>query len=731
MKRAAIIVFMGMLGISIPLGAVAPRKWQIGTREDFLKGKLDGVSLSFEGVLSLAPREDRLEGPTEDFFLSLLVAPDGTLYLGTGHGGKIFRIGKDGKPELYGQTPEMDVTCLAMDAKGVLFAGTSPNGKIYKIAGKGQAEAFFNPGEKYIWDLIFIDGGALLAAVGETGGIYRISPLGEGQLMLKAEENHILCLRRGSRGEIFAGTGGVGVVYRISAEGRASALFESPYEEIRSLALGDDGEVYAAAGGSPSRGRKEEAAEPEVKISTEVVVSAAAPAPAQPGARLPSAGAAAAPVFPAAAAPKEPGAVYRISPEGIAKKLWESNDEVVYSVTWKGAEKKLLFGTGNRGRVYAVDKDDKRTLLTQENSEQVYALIPSGSKMYLLANNPTRLTVFSPDQRPAGEYTSDVLDTRTISSWGKLSFEGQTPAGTTLQIQTRTGNSFEPNGLWSDWSPPIQKSEEQVLSPKSRYIQVKAFFKAPAGNASPTLNRVALFYLQTNLAPAVVKVDLLPPNQVFLKPPEQDEVIWGAEDIIAGDEQKKQAEMSWMAAKRVERKGYQTVIWDATDDNGDSLIYKISIRKDGDSVWRVVREGWKNPLFVFDTVSYPDGIYVVKVEASDLPSNPAGTELHAETTSVPLLIDNSLPAIKNLTALRDKTTVAVAFDAEDAFSAIAQAEYLIRPGDWRVVFPVDGICDSKLESFKLAAPLPAGAENMVTVRVTDQHGNVGVFRQTF
>ena len=75
--------------------------------------------------------------------------------------------------------------------------------------------------------------------------------------------------------------------------------------------------------------------------------------------------------------------------------------------------------------------------------------------------------------------------------------------------------------------------------------------------------------------------------------------------------------------------------------------------------------------------------------------------------------------------------VAAVFQAEDAFSAIAQAEYLIRPAEWRVVFPADSICDSKLESFKFGAPLPPGAENMVTVRVIDQHGNVGVFRQTF
>jgi hypothetical protein len=727
-KRLLFIILIGILGISLPLGAVVPRKWQLKTKEDFLKGRLDGVSVSFEGVLSLAPREDKIEGPPEDFFLSFLVAPDGTEYLGTGHGGKIYRLGKDGKAELYAQTPEMDVTCLALDAKGVLYAGTSPNGKIYKISDKGKAEAFFNPGEKYIWDLLFAENGSLLAAVGETGGIYRISPQGDGQLILKADENHILCLKRGAKGELFAGTGGVGVVYRISPEGRASALFESPYEEIRSLALDADGQVYAGAGGSPSRAKKEET-EPEAKVSAEVLVTAVAPVPTTPP--LPTAVAAPTPSLAPTSSAKEPGAVYRIAPDGIAKKLWDSNEEIVYSVTWSQAEKRLVFGTGPRGRIYAVDKDDKVSLLTQESSEQVYALIPAGPKTYMLANNPARLAVFSDAMRPGGEFTSDVLDGKTISSWGKLDFEGQAPAGTTLQIQTRSGNSFEPNSLWSDWSPPIQKLEEQVLSPKARYLQLKVLFRAPAGNASPVLSRIGLFYLQTNLAPTIEKLDVLPANEVYLKPPEQDDIIWGAEDIISSAEEKKRGETSVSGAKKVERKGYQTVVWDASDDNGDDLVYRISLKKEGESTWRVVKENWRESLFVFDTVSYPDGLYTIRLEASDLPSNPPGTELTAEKTSAALLIDSSPPVIKNLTAVRSGNALELAFQAEDSFSAIEQAEYLIRPGEWRVVFPADGICDSKLESFKFLAPLPSGAENMITVRVTDQHHNVGVFRQTF
>ncbi len=717
MKKISIII-IGIVGLSLALEAVVPRKWELRRREDYLQGKLEGISVSSEGLLTLAPREDKIEAPAEDFYLSFVRKADGVAFLGTGHNGKIYRQSKEGKFELYFQAAEMDVTCLILDSQGTLYAGTSPNGKIYKITAKNQGEVFFNPGEKYIWDLLFDEAGFLLAAVGESGGVYKISPKGDGQLILKAEENHVLCLTKDGKGGYLAGSGGVGVLYQINPEGRASVLFESPHEEVRSLALDQEGRVYVAAGGSPSRMKKEEPDEAAARISTEVTVtvSAAAPKPAIPT-----------PV----AAPKEPGAVFRISPDGVAKKLWESSEEIVYSLFWDEGQKRLLFGTGNRGRVYAIDREEKTSLLLQGSSEQRYALIPAEGKIYLLSNNPSSLTVISPELRFSGEYTSHILDARTISAWGRLEFEGEVPAGTTLQLQTRTGNSFEPNSMWSEWSPPYQKREEQILSPRARYLQLRVLLKTQSGQVSPSLGRVALYYLQANLAPVVKRLELLAPNEVYLKPLEQEEVIWGVSGPDLKQPGKKEEAKSLVVAKKVERKGYQTIIWEAEDENEDDLTYSIYMRKEEESRWRLLKEGWRDSLLAFDTLSFPDGTYFVKVEASDLVSNPLGTELKGEKISLPLVIDNSLPVIKNFSAVRSGNNVEVSFLAEDSFSLIEKAEFLIRPQEWRVVFPVDGICDSRQESFKFKIALPAGADNLITVRVTDRHGNIGVFRQTF
>ena len=722
------LCLFGILWVAVSglfLRAVVPQKWELRSKEDFLKGKLGGVSVSNEGVLALAPKEDRIASPTEEFYLSVLLTAEGVTYLGTGHGGKVYRIGKDGKAELYFQVPEMDVTCLVLDQKGILYAGTSPNGKVYKITDKLKGETFFDPAEKYIWDLAFMDSGKLWAAVGETGGIYEVSPQGEGRMIFKSAENHILCLRKGG-GDILAGSGGNGVVYRISPEGRASIVFETPYEEVRSLALDREGLIYAAASGAPSKSKKEDVptVQPRSGAAVSVTVSAVS-VPSLPGASgtepLPGLS------FP----PKDSGAVYRISSDGVARMLWSSGDEMVYTLLWKADDRKVLFGTGPKGRIYSIDKDEKVSLLLQEDSEQVFELVPLDSRVYVLSNNPCYLGQLLTEQRLSGEYQSSVLDARTPASWGRIGWEGSVDPGASLQLQTRSGNTFEPNAAWSEWSPPYQKKEEQVLSPKARFLQVRALFKTQTGKVSPVISKLAVFYLQTNIAPAITRLELLGPNEVFLKLPEQEDVILGVEKNLAEQPAKKDELKVSFPAKKTERKGFQTMTWDASDENGDTLRYAISLRKEGEAEWRVIQDGWTESLYAFDTLSYPDGTYSVKITASDSPSNPVGLDLKSEKVGPPLVIDNSLPVIKNFAAVRNGAAIDVSFQAEDAFSTIEEVKWLVRPGEWRVVFPVDGIADSKSEAFKFSVKIPPGAENLITVRVKDSYGNVGVFRQNY
>jgi hypothetical protein len=136
-------------------------------------------------------------------------------------------------------------------------------------------------------------------------------------------------------------------------------------------------------------------------------------------------------------------------------------------------------------------------------------------------------------------------------------------------------------------------------------------------------------------------------------------------------------------------------------------------------------------IFAFDTLTFPDGNYFIQIEATDSPSNPVGMELKTEKSSHQLVIDNSLPVVRNLQVDRKKDTIFLSFSAEDAFSSIKEVQFIVRPDRWKTVFPVDGICDSKKEEFELTVTLPQNSSNLLTIKVIDSRDNTGVARRTF
>ena len=720
MKKVLPLIFAAVFFVILHLYAVVPQNWELKNIQDYLDGKFTGIALNSEGILTLAPKEEVISGPAQDFYLSLLIDPDGSQFLGTGHSGEVYKIDKNGESELYFKCPEMDIFCLAQDSNGILYAGSSPNGKIYKITDKGEFEEFFNPQEKYIWDLKFNHKGILLAAVGENGGIYAVNQKGEGSQILKTEENHILCLRFDENKNIIAGSGGTGRIYRLAEDKSPRILFDSSYNEIKSIALDKQGNIYAAAAGDVTTTAMPSSDITDKQTSADVSVVVSASASVSTSGKS------------SAAASKKSGALFRIDSEGIAEKLWESNKDLIYSVLWDEDEELLFYGTGDRGRIFALDKNEKISLLFQKKSEQVYQLFPSKNNIYVLSNNPAELTRLTPDQGFEGEYISKVYDAKIPSSWGLIEWDADLPEGTILQFMTRTGNSNEPSQTWSDWSPPYQNTKgEQILSPKARFLQFKAIFKSQSGRVSPELRMVSLFYLPTNLAPQISDLQILPPNIVFIKPPVQDEQIFGKQNDNDEKNDKNSQTSALAMSKKSERKGFQTIVWDAEDENDDDLIFSISIRNSQEDKWRLLQENITDKIFAFDTVTLPDGVYFIKIQAGDERSNPVGLARSDEKISKPLVIDNSLPVISQFQAVRSGSKLSVSFMTDDSFSRIKEVKFLIRPDVWRVVFPEDGICDSKQEKFNFILTLKPGSDDLITVKVTDAQGNVGVYRSIF
>src|SRR3989338_4350086 len=119
--------------------------WSSATFDDFARGVFRGVSLSQEGAMTVAPALEEVFNSEQAMIWAVARDQHGNLYLGTGHSGKVFRLGPDWKSSLFYDAPEPDVFALAVDQEGQVYVGTSPEGKIYKVDRSGKSQELFDP----------------------------------------------------------------------------------------------------------------------------------------------------------------------------------------------------------------------------------------------------------------------------------------------------------------------------------------------------------------------------------------------------------------------------------------------------------------------------------------------------------------------------------------------------------------------------------------------------------
>ncbi|HEY3108427.1 MAG TPA: hypothetical protein VGL23_06725, partial [Chloroflexota bacterium] len=86
----------------------------------------------------------------------------------------------------------------------------------------------------------------------------------------------------------------------------------------------------------------------------------------------------------------------------------------------------------------------------------------------------------------ATAYVSCVKDAGAVGPWARLAWDGQTPAGTGLSLETR---SSVDNLSWSGWSA-VAVSGDPIASPAGRYLQYRATLTSST-TASPRLDDIA------------------------------------------------------------------------------------------------------------------------------------------------------------------------------------------------------------------------------------------------
>lgn len=719
------------LALSVALSAATPTFWIVSTQADFLKGDVEDLSIDSDGRVFLGPSASLLAETAAPFLWTVVAGPDGTLWAGSGNEGQVLKVAKDGKLSTFFDAQELEVHALAAAPNDGLYVGTSPDGKIYHVAADGTSKTFFDPDDKYIWALAVDKSGNVFAATGDKGVIYKITPDGQGTRFYKTNAGNVVSLAFNKTGELIAGTESPGRVFRIDSAGKAFVLLDSPFREIHAVKLAEDGTIYAVAVNGTQGGESratdppvsEPARAPVPSVSTEITAIAVMEGPV---------GSTPAPQAPRPNRRGARGAIYRIRPDGLWDAIWDSGDDAPYDLIIEPSGS-LLVGTGTEGKIFRVSGDPARaTLLARASAKQVTALLrePSG-RIVGAASNPGKLFALSPAPARRGTYESDVRDAGTVASWGVIRWRATAASGE-VTVFTRSGNTATPDDTWSAWSKPYANpGGEQIVSPNARYLQWRAVLAAN-GSLPPVLTSVTTAYLPRNLRPEISSITVHPAGTVFQRPFSTGEMeIAGFEDNTSDGRAQPQSTsapggQSGSApalGRRIYQKGLQTFVWKAEDDNDDRLQFDVMYRREGETSWKTLRRASTDPIFVWDTTSVPDGTYFIKVAASDAPSNSPGAALVGELESASFDIDNTAPKIELQPAARAGARTTIAFVVRDDQSTVQRVEYSLDASRWRVVYPKDGISDSRREEFEVSLDESEAARSVI-IRATDAMNNV-------
>jgi len=690
----AAIACLGSL-LAAPPAVAAARSFRQTSAKDFDDGEATGTTIlpSGEIVPGLVTARAAVDAA---FVWCAATSRDGaTVYFGTGDEGKIFALpanAADGEGKLPAarKLAGLDaawVTALATRPDGTLLAGATPGGKVYAVDGKtGATRVAGTVDAGHVWALARDDkAGLTYVGTGSPGKIFALDDQGRSRQVWDAHDKHVVALVRDSNGTLLAGTSENGILYRVRPDGQATALQDFEAEEVRAIVRAPSG-LYVAVNDF-EKATTPAATTPTPAKGTKIALSTSGP-PASAG------------TLPRPGQRKAHAAVYRLEADGRIEQVFTLADGYLtaLAVADDGA---VLAAAGTEGHVFRLGAERTASLVIDVPERQALALVRAGADVWVGTGDAAGLYRARAATAGKGQYLSKVLDAEFQARWGTLHWQG---AGVTFE--TRSGNTAKPDGGWNGWKALGAKAKggepgggaAAVESPGARYVQYRATL-----GASGRLRGVTLYYLPQNQRARITELTL-------------------ADAPAAAPA----AGATPAPATRTTHSPVLKLRWKVDNADGDDLIYRLHFRALGDATWRPLAGVTGDPLtkaeYDWNTEGVPDGLYVVHVTASDERAQPSDRALSSGYDSVPLLIDNRKPAVRDLTARYPM----VQGRAEDDGSPITLIEYAIDGGDWQPLSPSDGIADELSEPFSVQLPRLGRGSHTLVVRATDSADNAGV-----
>lgn len=669
--------------------AGSTRSFRQTTAKDFEDGEATASMILPTGDVVPGMKTGRL-GVEAAFVWCALLARDGrTAYFGTGDQGRIYAVGAvaseaAGPPRKLAELDVAWVTSLAQRPDGTLLAGATPGGRIFTVNPQsGAVHAFAKLAAEHVWALAHdAKTGATYVAAGNPGKVFAVDGKGAPRVLWDSGDKHVVSLVDGGAGTLLAGTAEQAVVYRIRADGRAEALHDFEADEVRALQPAGKA-IYLAVNDFEPPG---EALPPPAAGSAPPVAKGTS---ISLGGTPLSAG-----TLPRPGQVKAKGAVYRLEEDGQIEQIAALADGYFTALLAEpgGA---VYAAAGTQGKIYRLSPDRTVALAADLPERQALALVRTGHGF--LVGSGDIGGVFWVRQAVPGEasYLSKVFDAEVPARWGKLRFSGSEG----VSFETRAGHTAKPDKSWSDFEQLARPSlagaegEGQVASRPARYLQYRASLRDKAS----VLREVTLYYLPQNQRARVT-------------------------DLSLGDGGAPAPAAAHAHSSTLKLR------WKLENPDNDELIYRLSYRPEGEKIWRTLGgpEPLGKPEYDWNTESVPDGRYVVRIWASDENVTPRDRALDFTYDAPALLVDNTKPEVRDLSARPPLVTGNV----RDQASPISQIEYSIDGNEWRPAAPVDGLLDERAEAFSLRLPALQPGPHVLTVRAFDATYNLGSARLT-
>ncbi len=681
MRRFAFSIVTVLL-LSYPgLSFAAGTRNAVHRGDGFLLGEMKGLGLDAEKRLSPAPLQSKEWKTDADYVWCLARDSKGRLLAGTGNSGVIYREEDDAlKP--WSVPLGLEVLSI-LAVQNAVLAGTAPDGTVYRVAEDGSASIALESNLQSIWCLSpGWKEGAWLAGTGPEAKLFRLkAKQTSGELIHEFPAANLVAILK-DEGGFWLCTHSPALLYRVEGkeENPPQLKYEAPKAEIRTIVSDGAQGVFLLILDDPTQA--------DIQGQSSKVQSRVLWLPSDGGevqvyavdhrllslARMPDGS--------LLAGESETGRLHHIEPLRARGTIWgdlEGGDPLALLVGEKGG---IDIGTGNPGSVFHLE----------------------------------------PAAASEGLYTSPVIDTAGAIAWGRVQVDSEDGS---VEVRTRSGIRAEPDASWSHWSAPVPAGE-RVDAPLAPYLQYRLVLQGGDSPARVSATRVS--WRERNLAPRLQEVRVEPAEAVLYSgggnssppAPVSQQFDDGLEVEYSLYQSKQPAAPELSAWSR----GLRSVRWKAEDPNSDRLEFTVEVKRQGSKSWYTLGKDLMAPVYAWDTRSFEDGAYRVRVRADDRLDNDADSALNSDQTSALIIVDNTPPVFENL-KWTDKSKLELSGEVRDQSSPLTSLSIKSGKREWIPVEPSDEVLDGPYETFTLRLnPLDDQDTNRVWLRAVDAAGNV-------